>query len=287
MAEAFYLQMAGLTVEVRPLYDDVRRMCGGYVADAGACVSGVGVGGVGAAAGATDGAGAGLAAVEPDIVVAVSRSDIERERELSTDEAEWSDGYLETLAVLRAVAERLPGLGRLLVHGAAVSYDGRSYLFCAPSGTGKSTHIRLWRRYLGKGVGVVNGDKPILRVMGDGGAPLEVPLACGTPWSGKEGWQSGVQVPLGGICLLSRALRPGEGSIARVDPARALDRVLRQVYLTGDPVGAGLALELVDALLGRVPLYDLACDMSEGAVRMSFEAMTGADFEACRVKEEQ
>ena len=160
------------------------------------------------------------------------------------------------------------------MHGAAIQYDGRAYLFTAPSGTGKSTHIKLWRRYLGAAVRVINGDKPFVLVPE---APDAVPVAYGTPWSGKECWQENASAPLAGICLLSRA-ESGATRIDRIPAADALDRIIRQVYLPPNALAAANALELLDALLARVPVYDLAVDMSEDAVRTSFEALTGLPY---------
>ena len=53
---------------------------------------------------------------------------------------------------------------------------------------------------------------------------------------------------------------------------------MRQVYMPNDALAAANTLELMDALLTRVPLFDLACDMSEDAVRVSFEALTGLPY---------
>ena len=64
-----------------------------------------------------------------------------------------------------------------LMHCAVIGYEGRGYAFSAPSGTGKTTHIRLWKQVFGADrVTVVNGDTPILRLI-DG-----VFYAYGTPW---------------------------------------------------------------------------------------------------------
>jgi hypothetical protein len=47
---------------------------------------------------------------------------------------------------------------------------------------------------------MVNDDKPLVRVAGDGGA-----VAYGTPWDGKHRLSSNVAVPLRAICVLERA----------------------------------------------------------------------------------
>lgn len=66
------------------------------------------------------------------------------------------------------------------MHGAVVAWKDQGYLFTAPSGTGKSTHLALWKKYLGDQAEVINGDKPFLKVMED-----EV-WVYGTPWAGKR-----------------------------------------------------------------------------------------------------
>lgn len=101
-------------------------------------------------------------------------------------------------------------------------------------------------------------------------------MACGTPWSGKEGWQRNACVPLGGLCFISR----GEKDVCRrIEPADVLERALRQLYVPSDASAAVLTLEFLDALLRRVPVYELSCTMEPTAVRASFEAMTGQDFD--------
>ena len=157
----FCLQLAGLSVSVASQYSQVEHMCSGYEVPKGA---------------------------SSDIDVRIDPQDIDAER----DEGAWSDAYLETLAVYRQIAEALPAFDRMLVHGALLSFQGEGYLFAAPSGTGKSTHALLWKRFLGDAVSIVNGDKPIVRLTGEG----DVPVAYGTPWAGKEGWHENASVPL-------------------------------------------------------------------------------------------
>ena len=66
-----------------------------------------------------------------------------------------------------------------LFHSAVVSYQGKGYMFLGRSGTGKSTHASLWRRYI-EGTELMNDDNPAVRIRPDGTA-----MVYGTPWSGK------------------------------------------------------------------------------------------------------
>lgn len=207
--------------------------------------------------------GSSSAPTPPQLTVVVSREDIEAE----CTEGSWSDAYLETLAVYRAIAEWLPGQDRMLVHGAAIELDGRAFLFCAPSGAGKSTHVALWRRRFGNRARILNGDKPIVAREGD---RFRV---YGTPWAGKEGWQENASAPLCGICLLERGEHDRAWAITAAD---ALDDMMRQVYLPRDPTAALLTLGLVDTLLARVPLVRLACTPTERSVVCSHRALTQA-----------
>lgn len=205
--------------------------------------------------------------VTPDFSVSLSKEDILAEQE-ATSENQFSPAYLETLALLRKLAEILPSHNRILMHGASISYNEHAYLFTAPSGTGKSTHIRLWKKYLGDDVKIVNGDKPFISLENE-------PMIYGSPWAGKENWHRNCKKPLKGICFVQRGTT---NSIRRIEASDCLSLLFKQVYLPADTLAAGLTLELVDTLIKNVPLYVLTCDMSEEAVKCSFEALTGLSY---------
>ncbi len=207
--------------------------------------------------------------VTPDFSVSLSNDDILAEQE-ATSENHFSPTYLETLALLRKLAEILPSHNRILMHGASISYNEHAYLFTAPSGTGKSTHIRLWKKYLGDNVKIVNGDKPFISLEDE-------PMIYGSPWAGKENWHRNCKMPLKGICFVQRGTT---NSIRRIEAGDCLSLLFKQVYLPADTLAAGLTLELVDMLIKKVPLYVLTCDMSEDAVKCSFEALTGLSYPA-------
>ncbi len=114
-----------------------------------------------------------------DFHVSLTKEKSEEEWLTATDAS--SIEYTECLHIYRKIAEQLPKYERCVVHGAAISYKNNAVLFIAPSGTGKSTHIRLWHRYLGDAIGIINGDKPILHITKN-----EINV-YGTPWAGKEG----------------------------------------------------------------------------------------------------
>lgn len=89
----------------------------------------------------------------------------------------------------------------LLFHGSCIAVDGSAYIFMALSGTGKSTHSRLWREVLGKDhtVFMVNDDKPFIRV-----TDSDV-IAYGSPWDGKHRLSTNTGVPLAGSAKLERS----------------------------------------------------------------------------------
>ena len=156
----------------------------------------------------------------PDFSVVTVQADIvaEREKEIMTAETEnrtshaASDGYMEELAVYRKIAEKMLEYDTFLFHGSCVAVDGAGYLFTASSGTGKSTHTRLWRELLGDRAVMVNDDKPLIRVSKDGAT------IYGTPYNGKHRLGSNIAVPLKAVCLLERAQT---NTIREVDASEA------------------------------------------------------------------
>ena len=209
----------------------------------------------------------------PDFYIHLTQKDIDLEKQQTTEQT-FSEAYLETLALLRKISDMLPNHRRFLIHGASISYEDNAYLFTAPSGTGKSTHIRLWKKHLGDKVKIVNGDKPFVSLEQNEEGTL-FPLIYGTPWAGKERWQRNCAEPLKGICFVQRGTT---NTIRKMQPEECISMLFHQVYLPNDAGAVGQTLELIDLLVKNVPLYLLTCDISEEAVRCSFEAMTGLTY---------
>jgi len=86
----------------------------------------------------------------------------------------------------------------LLFHSSVIIYQGKGYMFLGKSGTGKSTHSRLWLQNI-LGSRLLNDDNPVVRIFPEG---IKV---FGSPWSGKTECYKNEEVPLGAIVLLSQA----------------------------------------------------------------------------------
>lgn len=155
--------------------------------------------------------------------------------------------------------------GALSFHGALVEYAGQAFAVCAPSGVGKTTHARLWRDC--KNALILNGDRSVFRKEADGWT------AWGTPWSGTSGEQINRSAPLKALVLLERG---SENRVRRLPPQAAF-RVLfpHLLYPAWDAALTGKALDLLDALLGEIPVYHLACRPDEEAVQVLHREVYG------------
>ena len=197
----------------------------------------------------------------PDIIAKADNAAILKEKELVPSAPIES---CESLCIYRAIGERLPHFDRFVFHGAAIEYGGNAYLFTAPSGTGKTTHINLWKQYLGDKVDIINGDKPIIKAG-------NVSTVYGTPWAGKEGYQRNASAPLKAICILKQGK---ENKITKLELAEAVNHLMRQVYLPSDPSALSKTLELLGTVIENTPVYILECDISKEAFETSFNQMT-------------
>jgi len=156
----------------------------------------------------------------------------------------------------------------LMLHASAVVADGRAYLFTADSGTGKSTHTKLWLKRF-PGAYILNDDKPALRLE-DG-----CWYAYGTPWSGKHDISANVRVPLGGVAVV---VRDGENSIAPYRDKQIISDIYKQVNHPGDMHSRIRVLELLDQLLKLTPTWKLHCNMELEAAEIAHAAMSGKRF---------
>lgn len=104
----------------------------------------------------------------------------------------------------------------MLMHASVIRHQGKGYLMTAPSGTGKSTHTRLWYDNI-PACDLMNDDNPVVRIV-DGQA-----IVYGSPWSGKTRCYRNIQAPVGGIVRIQQ--RP-ENSIRTLSPLEAFSNLL-------------------------------------------------------------
>lgn len=205
---------------------------------------------------------------DADISVFASDENIDLEAEASG--LSYSRGYLESIVLYREIAEALPRFDAFVFHGAVIALDGKAYAVTARSGVGKTTHLSLWLQKFGDRVHILNGDKPILRII-DGTV-----YACGTPWRGKEGYGIAEMLPLEGIAFLER----GEQNEAKkITVGAALIRFVSQIYVPKAPAAASLALSVANRIISSVKLYELKANMDISAATVAYEAFTGKQIE--------
>ena len=240
------IKLAGKIIQINHLYPYVCEYCKDYLYDANED--------------------------QIDFMIEINKSDIEAERRKSEKEAirekrnvrKFSDEYLETLAVYRKIAEHMLDYDTLLFHGSVVAVDDQGYLFTATSGTGKSTHVGLWRKVFKERAVMVNDDKPLLAISKNG------VLAYGTPWNGTHRLSGNVAVPLKSICILQR------DTINHIEPVNrreAYPMIVQQTNRAEHPLQMQQTLQLIDRLLDQTALYRLGCNMELEAARIAFEGM--------------
>lgn len=165
-----------------------------------------------------------------------------------------------------AFARALLDYNGFCLHSSAIAVDNQAVLFAAKSGTGKSTHTRLWREYFGEDKAImINDDKPAIRWMDDG-----VFYAYGTPWSGKTDLNTNVKVPLAAIVLLERS------DTNWIKPVGRREAVM-QIYVhalkpeDGDKDKTEKLMDIVGKTAEKIPVYRMGCTISEKAVKLAYE----------------
>lgn len=181
---------------------------------------------------------------------------------------DWSRGYLQVLEPEQALftlnnslmlqyAFRTADLGTLEVHASVVVNEGKAYLFMAKSGTGKSTHSRMWHRAV-PGTRLLNDDNPIVRLLPDGNV-----IAYGSPWSGKTPCYRNEQYPAGAFVKIVRA--PANKLVRlSVFEAYALIYSSSSGYKADKRIADGL-YETISGIVTSVPAYNIECLPDEDA----------------------
>ncbi len=184
----------------------------------------------------------------------------------SISEQDYPDFYYDFLAILRCICLNiLKNFNGFFFHCSSLELDGKAYLFTAHSGTGKSTHTRLWREYFGDKVTMINDDKPIIRLI-NGRFYI-----YGTPWQGKENIGNNVKVPVHAVCFLRQGK---DNKIKKLTPIEALPLFFDQTERPKDKKSMENLLDLFNLFLKEIPIYMMDCTISEDAVITAYKEMS-------------
>ena len=236
----FTAKIAGYAIAIKAVYPEIKEFFRDYLTEEDPSVEIV--------------SGEALIAAERRLMRKADKNE-----RLSVDD--YTDARIESNFLYREVAERLSTHDTILIHGSAVAVDGEGYLFVAPSGTGKSTHVRLWcKAFAGRAV-VINDDKPLLKCE-EGRI-----LACGSPWGGKHRLSTNISVPLKAVCFLER------GKENRIEPVTETDGfipMLKAVYHSEKAEHEACILRSLQHIRGKVSFYRLQCNMEPDAAAVIY-----------------
>lgn len=200
--------------------------------------------------------------------VDIDQATIDKNRRIILEETgeDFSEGYIEGLEAYRQICVKAPKYDAMFLHSACVAVDGEAYCFTADSGTGKSTHIRLWKRLFGERCVIVNGDKPLIRMVGDRF------YVYGTPWCGKEGWNKNMGAPIKALCLVERS---ETNHIEPMNGFNVIYTIIQQTIRPKTEQEIDNVFAIMDRLLTSVPMYRLGCNMDIEAAKVAYEGMSG------------
>lgn len=202
-------------------------------------------------------------------VISPTQKDLELMREKIIDSKAdlrmTNPTVLEFLVIHEKTAREMIKRGVLLVHGSAVVADGNAHLFIAPSGTGKSTHTRLWLSLLGDRAFIINDDKQLIRIT-DSGA-----VVYPTPWGQVKVADAGVSAPLKSITVLYR----GKNNISEITETQMFPELFKASLRGETPSETLEIVNLQKKLMSKVSLYKMTCEPTIEAAETAYKTIAG------------
>ena len=231
----FKIRIANLNIKINNLYDFTKEYCKDFLIDDNE---------------------------ECEIEVFSTVEKLEYEKKVTPDKL--PDIAYELTSVYREICDKILKYDIMFMHASSIAYEDKAMLFLALSGTGKSTHARMWQEVYGDKVSYVNDDKPLLCKI-DGKW-----MVCGTPWNGKHRRGENKILPLQAICLIKR----NEINFTReITSNEILAKFFNQIIIPREKDALEKTLSLASDLLSNNKLYEINCTISHEAAIKACETI--------------
>ena len=159
----------------------------------------------------------------------------------------------------------------LAIHSSCIIYQGKAVLFLGESGTGKSTHTRLWREHI-EGAVLLNDDSPMIRVE-EGKV-----WAYGSAWSGKTPYYKNERYELKACVRLSQAPHNQMRKLSVLQAYGAIHPSCAPEFAYDEALYDKVS-QIIGQILSAVPFYHLACLPDREAALLSCKTIYGVDNE--------
>lgn len=156
-------------------------------------------------------------------------------------------------------------LDTIALHTSCIVWGNRAVVFLGESGTGKSTHTRLWRENI-PGAHLLNDDSPIMHVI-DGKVWM-----YGSPWSGKTPCYHTERYELAGCVRLSQAPHNKIRRLTTLQAYGALHPSCPPDFAYDDDLYDHISHTL-GLVLKDTPVFHLECLPDAAAAQLSFSTL--------------
>ena len=151
------------------------------------------------------------------------------------------------------------------LHASVIEKNGKALVFMGKSGTGKSTHSRLWLEFVPECT-LLNDDEPIVRVLDDGSVRI-----YGAPWSGSTPCYRN---EFAEVAAFVRLYQSPENKLTKLKGLQAFASLFQSAaILRSDNENRDLIISAVNDILEQVPIYRLDNRPDRGAVSLTESLM--------------
>ncbi|MEG2179889.1 MAG: hypothetical protein RRZ66_04955 [Bacteroidales bacterium] len=183
----------------------------------------------------------------------------------SVSPQEDASGYFLNYFLMMAYSFAASASHTLMMHASVIESDGKGMLFLGKSGTGKSTHSRLWLDHV-PNASLLNDDNPVVRMLPNGDIRV-----FGSPWSGKTPCYRNHSVKISAFVRLKQA---PENRLVRLPASHAFAALLPSCSnMVWDKQVHDDTCQTIALIAAKSKVAQLECLPDRSAVELSYSLL--------------